>query len=106
MFDQTLSVATLREILETKDITRFEEAKIQSFILISAAVLNGNERESDKFGKLMELVELKFGKKPERMSEIVFMQKVASELLSRLGQHVRLCVGEQYIKGWATRQFA
>jgi hypothetical protein len=106
LFDQTLSVQTLRDILTSKDTCRFEEAKHQSLLLISAATINGNERDSDKFGKLMELIELKFGKKPSRVPEEKFMQSVATALQNKISELSRpLCVGVQYIQKWANRQF-
>lgn len=106
LFDRSLSVRTLSEILDSNDVSRLDEAKNQSALLIAVATMNGNERDSDKFGKLMELVDLKFGKKPPRMSEDKFMQNVATELRMRIDAlPVPLCVGVQYISTWADRQF-
>jgi hypothetical protein len=54
----------------------------------------------------MELIELKFGKKPSRVPEEKFMQSVATALQNKISELSRpLCVGVQYIQKWANRQF-
>jgi len=106
LFDQHLDILRIVQALREKDTSNFDSTMSDARLVISAATINGNERASDKFGKLMELVELRFGKKPPRVTEDKFMESIATELQSRIAKlDGVLCVGVKYIQEWANRQF-